>query len=104
MVLLKPRMVTDVVREFTPGEDKLVILDVNGSPTTLAGLFDRLTKYSFELRRHGDTNDDYYLSSSELDAGARAYIEIRFFKQTVQTMEYRHLIQQDTCLKFTLTV
>ena len=41
----------DFVREFTPGEDKLVILDVNESPTTLAGLFDSLIKGSSpELR------------------------------------------------------
>ena len=32
------------VIEFTPGEDKWVILDVNGSLTTLAGFFDSLTK------------------------------------------------------------
>ena len=68
----------DVVEEFTPGEDKLVILDVNGSPTTLAGLFDSLTKYSFQLRINGDANGDRNLSSSELDAGARARINIVF--------------------------
>ena len=38
------------VYEFSPGEDKLVILDVNESPTTLAGLFDSLTKDAFRLR------------------------------------------------------
>ena len=68
---------TEVVREFTPGEDKLVILDVNGSPTTLAGLFDSLTG-TFRLRRHGDDDSDANLSSSELDAGARAFIDIVF--------------------------
>ena len=67
-----------MVMEFTPGEDKLVILDVNGSPTTLAGLFDSLTKYAFRLRFFGDTNGDRNLSSSELDAGARYLIQIVF--------------------------
>ena len=69
----------DTVMEFTPGEDKLVILDVNGSPTTLAGLFDRLTKDAFQLNiGGGDTNGDHNLSSSELDAGARYWILITF--------------------------
>ena len=68
----------DTVMEFTPGEDKLVILDVNGSPTTLAGLFDSLTKDAFRLRFFGDTNGDRNLSSSELDAGARYLIQIVF--------------------------
>ena len=67
-----------VVREFTPGEDKLVILDVNGSPTTLASLFDSLTKDAFQLSIDGDDDDDDYLSSSELDAGARVFLFINF--------------------------
>ena len=66
------------VREFTPGEDKLVILDVNGSPTTLAGFFDGLTKDRFQLGSEGDADDSGDLSSSELDAGARYYIRIVF--------------------------
>ena len=79
--LVKAEDGNNSVFEFTPGEDKLVILDINGSPTTLAGLFDRLTKhslFSFRLLRQGD--DDYSgdLSSSELDAGARVFIEINF--------------------------
>ena len=44
----------DAVFEFTPGEDKLVILDVNGSPTTLAGFLDSLTKVNFQLGINGD--------------------------------------------------
>ena len=68
----------DTVMEFTPGEDKLVILDVNGSPTTLADLFDSLTKDAFRLRFFEDTNGDRNLSSSELDAGARYLIQIVF--------------------------
>ena len=68
----------DNVTEFTPGEDKLVILDVNGSPTTLAGLFDSLTKDAFWLRINRDSNGDHNLSSSELDAGARYFIQITF--------------------------
>ena len=68
------------VMEFTPGEDKLVILDVNGSPTTLASLFDSLTKDAFQLyiNRNYVDDGDRNLSSSELDAGARAFIEIFF--------------------------
>ena len=76
--LVKAEDGEDVVREFTPGEDKLVILDVNGSPTTLAGLFDSLTKFHFLLRRHGDDDRSGDLSSSELDAGARAEFVIFF--------------------------
>ena len=71
----------ETVREFTPGEDKLVILDVNGSPTTLAGFFDSLPKdriTRFQLHTNGETHRDGHLSSSELDAGARAFIEINF--------------------------
>ena len=67
----------DTVIEFTPGEDKLVILDVNGSPTTLAGLFDSLTG-TFRLGISGDTDGDFVLSSSELDAGARTFMDIVF--------------------------
>ena len=59
----------DRVMEFTPGEDKLVILDVNESPTTLAGLFDSPIFLSIS----GDTDGDHNLSSSELDAGARVF-------------------------------
>ena len=59
----------DTVIEFTPGEDKLVILDVNESPTTLAGLFDSLTKDAFLLFRYGD---------DALDAGTRAVLFIDF--------------------------
>ena len=69
--LVKAEDGEETVREFTPGEDKLVILDVNGSPTTLAGLFDSLTKDAFRLYG-GD------LSSSQLDAGGRAFIQIVF--------------------------
>ena len=68
----------DFVTEFTPGEDKLVILDVNGSLTTLAGFFDSLPKGDFQLRLLNDTNGDHNLSSSELDAGARYLIRIIF--------------------------
>ena len=67
--LVKAEDGLDVVREFTPGEDKLVILDVNGSPTTLAGLFDSLTKDAFLLFRYGD---------DALYAGFRAFIRIVF--------------------------
>ena len=76
--LVKAEDGADRVMEFTPGEDKLVILDVNGSPTTLAGLFDSLTKDAFRLGTFGNDDGDRHLSSSELDAGARTYIEIRF--------------------------
>ena len=76
--LVKAEDGEDRVFEFTPGEDKLVILDVNGSPATLAGLFDSLTKDAFRLRISGDTNGDRNLSSSELDAGARYLIQIVF--------------------------
>ena len=76
--LVKAEDGSDDVRGFTPGEDKLVILDVNGSPTTLAGLFDSLTKDAFQLHRLGDTDGDRNLSSSELDAGARYLIQITF--------------------------
>ena len=65
----------DAVIEFTPGEDKLVILDVNGSLTTLAGFFDSLTKDYFRLGLQKDTNDDGDLSSSELDAGCKSFFE-----------------------------
>ena len=68
----------DRVMEFTPGEDKLVILDVNGSLTTLAGFFDSVPKDYFQLRIEGDDDGNGDLSSSELDAGARAFIEIFF--------------------------
>ena len=68
----------NTVMEFTPGEDKLVILDVNGSPTTFAGFFDSLTKDAFQLRIAGDDDGSGDLSSSELDAGARAFIQILF--------------------------
>ena len=67
----------DAVMEFTPGEDKLVILDVNGSPTTLTDLFDSLTG-AFQLGINGDTDNDGYLSTEELDAGARAFLNIVF--------------------------
>ena len=56
----------------------MVILDVNGSPTTLAGLFDSLTKDAFQLDINGDTDGDHNLSSSELDAGARVFLTISF--------------------------
>ena len=68
----------DRVFGFTPGEDKLVILDVNGSPMTLAALFDNLTKDAFELRRLGDDDRNGNLSSSELDDGARVALFINF--------------------------
>ena len=67
----------DVVIEFTPGEDKLVILDVNESPVTLADLFDSIAK-RFQLESMGDTDDDGDLSSSEFDAGARFFMDIIF--------------------------
>ena len=67
----------DTVIEFTPGEDKLVILDINASPTTLTDLFDSLTG-AFQLGISGDTDGDFDLSSSELDAGARAFMDIVF--------------------------
>ena len=67
---------SDVVMEFTPGEDKLVILDVNESPMTLATLFDSLPGGNFQLGIKGDTDGDFVLSSSELDAGARAFLNI----------------------------
>ena len=76
--LVKAEDGNDLIEEFTPGEDKLVILDVNGSPTTLAGLFDSLTKDAFQFGRNGDINGDRNLSSSELDAGARYFIDIVF--------------------------
>ena len=68
----------DTVIEFTPGEDKLVILDVNESPTTLAALFDSLIIFDFRLGIEGDEDRSGYLSSSELDAGARYSIQISF--------------------------
>ena len=68
----------DTVIEFTPGEDKLVILDVNGTPTTLTDFFDALTKDAFQLGINGDDDSDGNLDSSELDAGARAFIAIVF--------------------------
>ena len=68
----------DRVFGFTPGEDKLVILDVNGSPTTLATLFDSLTKDAFQLRLLGDEDLSGDLSSSELDDGARVALFINF--------------------------
>ena len=76
--LIKAEDGGDTVMEFTPGEDKLVILDVNGSPTTLTDLFDSLTGGAFQLGISGDTDGDFVLSSSELDAGARAFIDIVF--------------------------
>ena len=75
--LVKAEDGADTVMEFTPGEDKLVILDVNGSPTTLTDLFDSLSG-NFQLGYRGDTDGDGYLSSSELDAGARAFMDIDF--------------------------
>ena len=75
--LVKAEDGDDQVEEFTPGEDKLVILDVNGSPTTLAGLFDNLTG-TFRLGIFGDDDSSGDLSSSELDAGAGAFIDIVF--------------------------
>ena len=67
----------DTVIEFTPGEDKLVILDINGSPTTLTDLFDSLTG-AFQLGISGDTDGNFVLSSTELDHGARAFMDIVF--------------------------
>ena len=76
--LIKAEDGGDTVMEFTPGEDKLVILDINGSPTTLTDLFDSLTKFRFELGINGDNDGDGDLSDSELDAGARFFIYIVF--------------------------
>ena len=76
--LVKAEDGSERIIEFTPGEDKLVILDVNGSPTTLAGLFDSLTKDAFQFVRNGDTNGNGNLSSAELDAGARVFLVIDF--------------------------
>ena len=81
--LVKAEDGSDEVYEFSPGEDKLVILDVNGSPTTLAGLFDSLTKDAFRLGRHLDADNNGDLSSSELDAGARVFFQIYLLKQAV---------------------
>ena len=64
----------DTVREFTPGEDKLVILDVNRFPTTLAGFFDSLLNAPHDALFLGPGD----LSSAELDAGARAFLVIDF--------------------------
>ena len=68
----------ETIMEFTPGEDKLVILDVNDSPVTLAGLFDGLKTSRFQLGSDGDADESGDLSSSELDAGARAFLDIIF--------------------------
>ena len=69
----------DTVMEFTPGEDKLVILDINETtPTTFTGLFDSLTGGAFQLGISGDTDGDFVLSSTELDNGARAFMYIVF--------------------------
>ena len=76
--LVKAEDGDNTVIEFTPGEDKLVILDVNGSPTTLAGFFDGLEKDRFQLDSEGDDDSSGDLSSSELDAGARFFIDIVF--------------------------
>ena len=72
----------DRVREFTPGEDKLVIMDVNESPMTLAALFASLPAGVFQLGiNEQDFVDegaviDFTLSDIELDAGARAFLFI----------------------------
>ena len=72
----------DTVIEFTPGDDKLVILDVNESPMTLAALFASLPGGNFQLGINEEdfTDDgaiiDFTLSDSELDAGARAFLVI----------------------------
>ena len=74
-------MAAIVVMEFTPGEDKLVILDVNGSLTTLAGLFDSLLNAphgALFLSRERDKDRSGDLSSAELDAGARVVLAIDF--------------------------
>ena len=76
--LVKAEDGQDTVMEFTPGEDKLVILDVNGSPVTLAGFFTALATDRFQLGSEGDTDGTGDLSDSELDAGARAFIDIVF--------------------------
>ena len=76
--LVKAEDGRDTVIEFSPGEDKLVILDVNGSLTTFTDFFDSLTKDAFQLVYRGDTDGDFVLSSSELDAGARFFIDIVF--------------------------
>ena len=91
--------------EFTRGEDKLVILDVNGSPTNLAGFFDSLTNGAFpELRIYGDADRSGDLSSSELDAGFKSLYTGYGFKKAVQTMEDRHLgvMIQDRYLRIVL--
>ena len=100
MVLLVAEDGHDRVIEFTPGEDKLVILDVNESPTTLAGLFDSLIYLSIS----GDANNDHNLSSSELDAGARVFIDYTFSSRRYSPMEDRHLLMQEAILELTLTV
>ena len=70
----------DEVIEFTPGDDKLVILDVNESPMTLAALFASLPGGNFQLGINEEEFDgaiiDFTLSDSELDAGARAFLVI----------------------------
>ena len=76
--LVKAEDGRDTVIEFSPGEDKLVILDVNGSLTTFTDFFDSLTKDAFRLDYRGDTDGDFVLSSSELDAGARFFLFINF--------------------------
>ena len=73
------------VMEFTPGEDKLLILDVNGSPATLADFFDGLTQDAFQLRVLGDTDRSDDLSEEELDAGARVVLTITF--QSIGTVD-----------------
>ena len=74
--LVKAEDGADTIMEFTPGEDKLVILDVNGSPMTLAGFFDSILNVNFQLGIVGDDDDSGDLSSAELDAGARAVLTI----------------------------
>ena len=76
--LVKAEDGQDTIMEFTPGEDKLVILDVNGSPVTLAGFFTALATDRFQLGSEGDTDGTGDLSESELDAGARAFMDIVF--------------------------
>ena len=69
--LIKAEDGGETIMEFTPGEDKLVILDINGSPTTLTDFFDGLTNGAFRVGTVGDDDRSGDLDSAELDAGAR---------------------------------
>ena len=68
----------DTIKEFTRGEDKLIIADVNSTTTTLANLFSGLGRSDFQLSISGDDNSDKTLSNGELSAGGRYSLAITF--------------------------